>query len=212
MGERHVVVDTNVLLNLATPVVDGRSHAPTGEDPLKAVLTVYDVHVPSSVLGEVTDKGGCDPLPAIADPHGRSPSNSYNHPYEATASDDLLAAAAELVLKGAHHLSVHDVTDEIDDPLAYGLDRGESHGIWLANDLSAAMFVTDEFNSTNYLFIALALDDRNTLFTAPHVLCLLADRGILDNRYVAGLLTYYVETKGWDRQYVAQLRKKHLID
>ena len=48
-----IVVDTNVLLNLATPVVDGRTRAPAGQDSLKAVLTAYDVHVPSSVLGEV---------------------------------------------------------------------------------------------------------------------------------------------------------------
>lgn len=186
MDERSViVVDTNVLLNLATPVVDGRPHAPTGEDPLKTVLTVYDVHVPSSVLGEIS---------------------------ETTGSDDLLATAAGMVLKASHCLTVHDVTDEIDDPLAYGLDRGESHAIRLANELSATMFVTDEFNSTNYLFVSLALDDRNTLFTTPHVLCVLADRGLLDNRYVAGLLTYYVETKHWDRQYIAQLRDKYLTD
>ena len=55
MGTRaDVVVDTNVLLNLATPVVDGRPKAPTGGDPLKALLSVYDLHVPSSVLGEVS--------------------------------------------------------------------------------------------------------------------------------------------------------------
>ena len=44
------VVDTNVLLNLATPVVDGRPAAPTGADPLKALLSSYDVHVPTSVV------------------------------------------------------------------------------------------------------------------------------------------------------------------
>ena len=186
MDERAViVVDTNVLLNLATPVVDGRSAAPTGEDPLKTLLTVYDVHVPASVLGEVG---------------------------AATGSDDLLATAADLVLKASDRLTTHDVTDEIDEPLAYGLDRGESHGIWLANDLSAELFVTDEFNSTNYLFVSLALDDRNTLFTTPHVLCALADRDVLSKRYVDAVLTYYVETKGWDRQYVDQLRRQYLAD
>lgn len=186
MAERAViVVDTNVFLNLATPVVDGRSRAPTGDDPLKAVLSTYDVHVPSSVLGEVG---------------------------EATESDDLLAAAADMVLKASHHLTTHDVNAEIDDPLAYGLDRGESHGIRLVNELGAEMFVTDEFNTTNYLFVSLALDDRNTLFTTPHVLCELAEDGVLDSRYVSAALTYYVETKNWDRQYVAQLRRKYLTD
>ena len=184
MGERAViVVDTSVLLNLATPVVDGGPRAPTGEDPLKTVLSGYDVHVPSSVLGELS---------------------------EARGSDDLLSAAAELVFRASQHLTTHDVETQIQEPLDFGLDRGESHGIWLANELSADMFVTDEFNSTNYLFVFLALDDRNTLFTTPHILCALADRSLLDSRYVDAALTYFVETKGWDRQYVDQLRNTYL--
>lgn len=178
-----IVVDTNVLLNLALPVVDGRSSAPSGGDPLKALLTAYDVHVPSSVVGEVG---------------------------AATGSDDLLAAAADTVLKASDHLTTHDVTGKIDEPLAYGLDRGESHGIWLANDIDADMFVTDEFNTTNYLFVSLALEDRNILFTTPHVLCVFADRDILPSQYVDGALTYYIETKNWDRQYISQLRRKYL--
>ncbi|PSQ25285.1 hypothetical protein BRD03_14745 [Halobacteriales archaeon QS_9_68_17] len=186
MGERAItIVDTNVLLDLATPVVDGRSRAPTGEDPLKTVLTGYDVHVPSSVLGEVS---------------------------KAQGSDDLLSAAADLVFRASHHLTTHDVDAEIDDPLDFGLDRGESHGIWLANELSAAMFVTDEFNTTNYLFVSLALNDRNILFTTPHILCVLTDRGLLTPQYVDAVLTYYIETKQWDRQYVDQLRNTYLTE
>jgi len=184
MPEQAVtVVDTNVLLNLATPVVDGRSQAPSGADPLKALLTAYDVHTPASVLGEVTD---------------------------ATGDDDLLAVAADLVLQAAHHLTTHDVNDRTDEPLDYGLDRGESDCIWLANDLEADLIITDEFNTTNYLFINLALDDRNTLFTTPHILCTLAAHEILPEEYVDAVLTYYVETKGWDAQYVAQLRQQYL--
>lgn len=184
MGDQAVtVVDTNVLLNLATPVVDSRSVAPTGEDPLKTVLTTYDVHIPSSILGEVSG---------------------------ATGDDDLLATAAELVLQASRHLTTHDVDAEIDEPLAYGLDRGESHAIWLTNDLPADMFVTDEFNTTNYLIISLALDDRNTLFTTPHLLCALAAWDVLSTQYVDAALTYYRETKQWDRSYVAQLRANYL--
>lgn len=186
MGERAItIVDTNVLLDLATPVVDGRSRAPTGEDPLKPMLTGYDVHVPSSVLGEVS---------------------------KAQGSDDLLSAAADLVFRASHHLTTHDVDAEIDDPLDFSLDRGESHGIWLANELSAAMFVTNEFNTTNYLFVSLALDDRNILFTTPHILCVLTDRGLLTPQYVDVVLTYYIETKQWDRQYVDQLRNTYLTE
>ena len=72
-----IVVDTNVLLNLATPVVGGRERTPSGEDPLVAVLSTYDVHVPASLLGEV---------------------------HTAADRDDLLASAATAVLRASHHL------------------------------------------------------------------------------------------------------------
>jgi len=142
-----------------------------------------DVHTPASVLGEVTD---------------------------ATGNDDLLAAAADLVLQAAHHLTTHGIDTQTDEPLDYGLDHGESDCIWLANELEAELLITDEFNTTNYLFITLALDDRNTLFTTPHILYTLATHGILPEEYVDAALTYYVETKGWDAQYVAQLRQQYL--
>jgi hypothetical protein len=186
MPEKAVaVVDTNVLLNSALPVVDGRPRAPSGGDPLKTLLTAYDVHVPASVLGELTD---------------------------ATGSGDLLSTAADLVLQAAHHLTTHDVDDRVDDPLDYGLDRGESDCIWLANELGGDLFVTDEVNTTNYLLVTLALDDRNVLFTTPHVLCSLAARGVLSVEYVATALTYYVETRGWDAKYVGRLRRRRLED
>lgn len=184
MSEKAVaVVDTNVLLNLATPVVDGRPQAPSGADPLKALLSGYDVQISASVLGELTD---------------------------ATGSDDLLAAAADLVFQAAHHLTAHDVDAQIDEPLDYGLDRGESECIWLANELEADLFITDEFNTTNYLFVNLALDDRNILFTTPHILCAFATHEILPVEYAEAALTYYVEIKGWDTHYVSQLRKQYL--
>jgi rRNA-processing protein FCF1 len=177
------VVDTNVLLNLATPVVDDRPKAPSGGDPLKALLTAYDIHIPASVLGEITD---------------------------ATGDDDLLAAAADLVLQAADHVTTHDVTDRTDESLDYGLDQGEAEGIWLTNELEAALFITDEFSTTNYLFINLALADRNTLFTTPHILCILAAHRILPVEYVEAVLSYFVETKGWDAQYVTQLQCHYL--
>ncbi|QHS16512.1 hypothetical protein GWK26_04730 [haloarchaeon 3A1-DGR] len=180
-----IVVDTNVLLNLATPVVDGRPRAPSGEDPLKTVLTGYDVHVPTSVVGE---------LAAAQD------------------GDDLLSAAASLVLSASRSLTTHDVETALDEPLDVGLDRGESHGIRLANELSAAMFVTDEFNTTNYLLVSIALADRNSLFTTPHLLCLLASRGALGSRYVDAALTYFIDTKRWDRRYVHALRRTYLAE
>lgn len=177
------VVDANVLLNLATPVVDGRDHAPSGADPLKAVLESYDVHTPASVVGGVT---------------------------EVTGSGDLLSTAADLVLQASTHLTTHAVADRIDESLDVGLDRGESEAIWLANHLDAGLFVTDEFNSTKYLFVSLALENRNSLFTTPHLLCILATHDILPVEYVAAALSYHVETKHWDAQYIAQLRAEYL--
>lgn len=184
MGSRStVVVDTNVLLNLATPVVDGRSIAPTGADPFAAMLTTYEVHVPTSVLGEVSD---------------------------ALGGGDLLSAAADTVMKAADRLTTHDVATAADHPLDFGLDPGESHGVWLANEIQADMFVTDEFNQSNLLLISLGLDDRNILFTTPHVLCTLSSHGILDTDYVDALLSYYIDTKHWDRTYVNRLRNRYL--
>ena len=69
---------------------------------------------------------------------------------ETVGDDDLLGTAADLVLMAAQYLTTHDVDAKIDDALACGLDRGESHAIWLANALAAEMFVTDAFNTTNY--------------------------------------------------------------
>ena len=184
-GKAVAVVDTNVLLNLATPVVDGRPKAPSGADPLKALLVTYDVHTPTGVLGELSETRG---------------------------GDDLLATAADLVLRGSHHLTTHEVDDQGDDTLEYGLDRGETEAIWLANELQADLFLTDEFNTTNYLFVALALNDRNILFTTPHLLCTLAIHDILTVEYVEAALSYYVETKQWDAQYVEQLRRQYLVD
>jgi hypothetical protein len=182
-GKATAVVDTNVLLNLATPVVDARPTVPSGGDPFKTLLSTYDVHVPAAVLAEVG---------------------------AATASDDLLSAAADTVLAGSESLTEHAVPEELEDALDYGLDDGESRAIWLANDLGAELFLTDEFNTSNYLLVAEALDDRESLFTTPQVLCTLAKHEYLDDRYVSALLTYYVETKGWDGVFVDQLRTKYL--
>jgi len=184
MGDRATaVVDANVLLNLATPVVDGRDRAPSGADPLRTVLSAYDVHAPATVMGEIADV--------------------------ATGSD-LLGTAATLVLRAATHIETHDIAAQAADQPATGLDAGESRAVQLANDRGADLFVTDEFNSTNYLLVSLALDDRNTLFTTPHVLCRLATAGALDQAYVRACCAYYCDTKDWDRTYVDALVRTRL--
>lgn len=184
MGDRPVVVvDTNVLANLATLVVDGRDRAPTGADPLKAVLTVYDVHVPNVIVGELT---------------------------EIITGDNVLATAADTVLSASQWLTTHDLQGKNEEVIDYPLDDGEAHCIALAYAIAADMFVTDEFNSANFQLISLAIDDRNSLFTTPHLLCNLANFGVLEPRYVDHALTYFIETKRWDRSYVDALRSRHL--
>jgi hypothetical protein len=86
----------------ATPVVRTRSTAPTGADPLKTLLVTYDVHAPASVVGERT---------------------------AATRGADLLTAAAELVWNASHQMTVHEVEDQLADPLESGLDQGKSKTI-----------------------------------------------------------------------------------
>ena len=91
-----IVVDTNVPVHLATPVVDQHDRTPSGADPLKAVMTSYDVHVPSAVLGE---------LSSIA------------------AEDVLRGAAADTVLSAAHWMTSHDVEDRIEELLISRLTK-----------------------------------------------------------------------------------------
>lgn len=177
------VVDANVLLNLATPVVDGRDRAPSGTDPLRTVLSADDVHTPATVMCEIADAAG---------------------------DDDLLGTAATLVLRAAAHVETHDVAMQAADQPANGLDAGESRAVQLANDLAADLFVTDEFNSTTYLLVGLALEDQNTLVTTPYLLCRLATAGTLDPASVRACCSYYCETNGWDRTYVDVLVQTRL--
>ena len=78
-----------------------------------------------------------------------------------------------------------------------GLDQGKAESVWLANELEADLFITDEFTTTNYLF------------PTPHILCTHATHEILPVEYVDAALSHYVEIKGLDVQYVAQLRQHH---
>jgi hypothetical protein len=181
--EPTAVLDANVLLSLATPVVDGRDRAPSGADPLRTVLATDNVHVPATVVGEVTT---------------------------AAQQEDLLGTAATLVLRSTAHVTTHDIGSRPDDGVTVGLDRGEAAAIRLANDREADLLVTDEFNSTTYLLIATAVADRTALVTPPHLLCRLAETGRLPPAYVQTALSYYVETNGWDRTYVAALRGRYL--
>lgn len=74
------------------------------------MLSTYDVHVPSAVLGEIT-------TPAI--------------------EEDFLGTAAGLVSSASEWVTEHEIEDRIGDSVDYGLDVGESHCNTLANDPGA---------------------------------------------------------------------------
>jgi len=141
MGEQPTcVVDANVLLNLATPVVDARPKAPSGSDPLKAVLSSYDVHTPASVIGECS---------------------------KAVGSGDLLAAAADLALQASDALTTHDVEDRIDDPLDYGLDQGDQKGSgWPTS--SARIFSSPTNSTRRTIFLSAWHSKTETPCSRPH--------------------------------------------
>lgn len=181
-GPPSIVVDTNVLLNLATPIVDTRQKAPSGEDPLKVLLTVYDVHIPDVILSEL---------------------------YKISDGEDLLATASDLVLKTTDYLTTHNINYE-DRLTLSSLDKGEICCILLANNLKADMFITDEFNSINYVIISSAVNDSNILFTTPQVLCILAREGFIDKRYIDMTLTYLSDIKNWNYEIVEVYRQKYL--
>jgi hypothetical protein len=58
----------------------------------------------------------------------------------------------------------HNVDEQTDSSLECGLNCGESDCIWLANEMETDLFVTDGFNTTNYPFVTLTLEDRDILF------------------------------------------------
>ena len=70
--------------------------------------------------------------------------------------------------------------------------------------------MTDEFNPIKFQRIPLAINDRNILFTTPHLRCILTEYDILDTRYVDHTLSYFIKTKHWDRSYVNMLRTMDL--
>ena len=74
--------------------------APTGADPLKALLSSYDVHVPASVIGELST---------------------------ATGSGDLLSAAADC-FEGVSSPTTYDVEAKSTSPSTMGWIRASQTG------------------------------------------------------------------------------------
>lgn len=203
-----LVADTSTLVNLASPRVDAAIDVPAEEDPLKNVLVRYDVHVPDTVVGELS---------------------------EMATGDDFLATVANLVLETTDHLTVHRTDDERtltaavdaallpggreetrdDQPDAilegeYGLDAGELDAIALARNLDADLFVTDEIGADTLPTVALLLEGRSWLVSTPQLIGILVAADVLDARLGAELLHYFRDRKGLSEGYIALLEDRYL--
>jgi hypothetical protein len=205
VGRPLLVADTSVLLNLAGPVIDREFDVPDRSDPLKNVLVRYDVHVPDTVLGELT---------------------------ETATGDDFLAASAELVLEVGDHLTRHS-TDEsreiaggVDPALLpgedagerlrtvldsdYGLDAGELDAIALAHALDADLLATDEIGTDNLPTVVILLGDDIGLASTPQLVGLLAWIDAIEPAFAAELLGYHRDRNGLSRGYIELIGDRYL--
>jgi len=138
-----VVADTCALVSLAIPKSDTGYDTASEPDPLQYLLTGCEVTVPVQVKAELRKMAGYD---------------------------DVHAAAATNVLAASEHYRVTDPLDRDDTPEslpAYGLDRGETAAIVLANALGVDAVLTDEFNQLSRIH---ALTENATLVPTPRLL------------------------------------------
>lgn len=181
----RAVADTSTLVDLAIPYVSSSIDTIGHDDPFKVFVTAYEVHIPSEVdeeLGELW-----------------------------VGNDDLIAAAAELVLDVREHLIVDDplalsAGTPIDDVPA--LEPGELHAIHLANHLSPApdVFVTSEFGKNYDSIVQDQLETGIICKSTPELVRDLAVSGHLDRRFASTVLNHLAELKGWDDEYIGYLR------
>jgi hypothetical protein len=203
-----LIADTNTLLNLASVRVDREVEVPQSDDPLKTVLTGYDVHVPDAVVGELGTTA---------------------------QEDDFLGASAGLVMDVADFLTVHQldddapmsVPDDLPEPAAvgsdstaedrdrsipadpgYGLDAGELAVVVLARRLPADLVATDEVG-TAFPTLRLLVEDA-PLVTGPHLVAHLSAAGLIDSAVARRLLSYFAETHNFPRGYVGLLTDAYL--
>lgn len=181
----RAVADTSTLVDLAIPYVSSDIETTGHDDPLKVFLTVYEVHIPTKVEEELGELW--------------------------VGNDDLVAAAAELVLDIREHLTVDDPhefssDDSITDVPA--LEPGELHAIYLANHLtpSPEIFVTSEFGKNYDTIMQDQLKPGIICKSTPELLRDLAVSGYFDRRFASTLLNQLAELKGWDTEYIGYLR------
>ncbi|MBP1955850.1 putative nucleic acid-binding protein [Halarchaeum rubridurum] len=114
--------------------------------------------------------------------------------------DDVHADAATAVLDRDDAVSVTAVTLDADFPL----DDGENAAVTLANDLEAALFLCDEFNSLGLVHASLA-DTR--LVTTPTLLSVFVRNDQLSSTDALAILDSISDGRSWEtNSYVKRAR------
>lgn len=119
---------------------------------------------------------------------------------EIAGHDDRHGASARRVLDRGHEFTVQDVALDPEFPL----DDGENAGVTLANDVSAALFLSDEFNQLGLVHASLA---NTRLVTTPTLLAVLVQTDRLTEERGRALLDEIGDARSWNgNAYVERAR------
>jgi len=119
---------------------------------------------------------------------------------EVASYDDAHGRAATEVLDRQDRFRVRSVSLEAQFPL----DDGENAAVGLANELAAALFLCDEFNSLGLVHASLA-DTR--LVTTPTLLSLFVRQSRLESEEAIAILREISEARSWEtNSYVERAR------
>jgi predicted ribonuclease YlaK len=114
--------------------------------------------------------------------------------------DDRHGASAQRVLDRRHEFTVRDVALDPEFPL----DDGENAGVALANDMAAALFLSDECNQLGLVHASLA---NTRLVTTPTLLAVLVRNDRLTRKHGRALLDEIGDARSWSgNAYVERAR------
>ncbi|ADQ66016.1 hypothetical protein GL213_02065 [Halogeometricum borinquense] len=124
---------------------------------------------------------------------------------EIASYDDAHGHAATVVLDQTAELLVRSVDLDVEFPL----DDGENAAVTLANDIDAALFLCDEFNSLGLIHASL-VDTR--LVTTPTLLSVFVRTGQLMPAEACTLLDDISTARSWDTNSYVQRARSVLED
>lgn len=121
---------------------------------------------------------------------------------EIASSDDTHAEAATRVLDQLDERHVQHPSEQPE----YPLDVGETEAIALANELSAEIFLCDEYGELSTVH---ALVSSSRLLTTPKMMEALVLRGVLSTADARAALSEMVDERSWrNNSYVTQFRAR----